>query len=495
MGERPPRPNVLFIVTDHQAFYGHDRPGQFDFRPPRFEAFAAEGTRFDRAYCVAPICTPARASMVTGVYPSAHGLIFNTDHAEPHDFRQGQLLYSHHLARAGYRNAYVGKWHCGRERLPVDYGIEGWALPDYGKVYMSEAYGAYAAERGLGQARARIEHCLNHPEWEGSTQVLHHHSPWRFMNAAGVLEGPPEAHEEHFVAHLGIETLRDLARSGQPWSLVVSFWGPHQPYYPTEPYASVVAPKAIPEYPSFRDDLEGRPLRYVFHRDFSHPGARRWTDWSTWQRILSRAYGQGYQTDAAIGRVLDALDELGIAANTLVIWTADHGDALASHGGLWDKAATYIEEVARVPLAIRWPEGLPGARRCDKLVSNLDVTATMLEAAGAEVPPAMHSRSLLGLCGGEQTWPGHLICEHHGHGGVHLTQRIIVTERYKYVAALFDGDELYDLIEDPFELHNLVDSPEHAEVRGRLRRRIVEHTERTQDPLAQRLAHALKLGR
>ena len=493
----PEQPNILFILIDHQAFHGHDRAGEFDYRPPHFERFCEEGIRFDRAYCVAPICTPARTSMMTGLYPSHHGLTFNTDGGadRKRDLDSGQLLYSHHLSMAGYRNAYVGKWHCGHDRLPIDYGIEGWSLPDYGKVYMSEAYRAYAEERGFGDARAHIDYHLNRPEWNDQTVTLHNPSPWKFMNASGVLAGPPEAHEEQFVAHLAVEKLKELSTHGGPWSLVASFWGPHQPYFPSEPYASMVAPESIPEYPTFGDDLEGRPLRYVFHRDFSHRSAHEWKDWSTWQRILSRAYGQGYQTDAAIGNILEALRESGQEENTLVIWCADHGDAVASHGGMWDKASTFIEEVARVPMAMRWPAGMGSRLQTDRLVSNLDVTATMLDAAGVAVPDVMHSRSLLPLCRepDRSDWSDHLICQHHGHG-IEMTQRICISGQYKYVAALFDGDELYDLEDDPFETHNLIDSPEHQGPRKRLRAYIIEHIEETADPLARHLVHALELG-
>ena len=412
-----------------------------------------------------------------------------------HDFRQGRRLYSHYLSEAGYRNAYVGKWHCGRERLPVDYGIEGWSLGDYGNVYTSDAYRAYAARLGLGDPRARIEHCVNRPEMEGTAPVLHHETPWYFMNASGVLEGPPEAHEEQFVAHLTIEKLRELAAGDQPWSLVASFWGPHQPYFPSEPFASMVDPPSIPEYPTFHDDLSGRPLRHVFHRDFSHPGAKRWRDWSTWQEILARAYGQGYQLDAAVGTVLDALEESGQADRTLVIWVADHGDALASHGGLWDKGSTFTEEVARVPMAIRFPGRADAGARVGRPVSNMDVTATMLEAAGVALPAGMDSRSVLGLCRDPSApWPDHIICEHHGHGIVRLPQRIAVTERHKYVACLYDGDELYDLAEDPYEQHNLIDSPDHADIKADLRRRIIEHLAGSDSAEGRRLRRALELG-
>ena len=474
------RPNIVLIITDHHAFYRHHRPGEFEYRWPAFDAFCDAGVRFDRAYAVCPLCSPARASVMTGQYPSAHGLRWNTEirhQGNLIDFRPDQRLYGHYLAEAGYRNAYVGKWHCGHERLPTDYGLEGWALPDYGRVYMSDAYRAYTDARGLGDARAVIEHNLNHPEWEGETLVLHDPSPWTFMNGSGVLVGPPEAHEAFFVTHLAIEKLRELAGGSEPFSLVVSYWGPHQPYYPTEPYASLYSPADIPEYPAFDDDLAGRPFRHLIHREINHRSAERWPDWGTWQEILARCYGQARQLDDAIGRFLAALDETGAADNTLVIWCADHGDAVASHGGLWDKASTYIEEVARVPMAVRWPAAVSGGAAVDRLVSNMDVTATMLEAAGAPVPAEMHSRSLLPLChDADAPWPDDLVCEHHGHGD-NLPQRILLHDRSKYVAALFDGDELYDLAADPHELHNLIDDPDHAAPRADLRRRLIAHLE------------------
>ena len=105
------------------------------------------------------------------------------------------------------------------------------------------------------------------------------------MNGSGVLAGPPEAHEEQFVAHLACEKLREFAKSDQPFSLVVSLWGPHQPYYPSAEYADQVDAAAIPEYPSFRDDLAGRPMRHIFHREISHRSAQSFTEWSTWQEI------------------------------------------------------------------------------------------------------------------------------------------------------------------------------------------------------------------
>ena len=495
------KPNILFIITDHQAYFDHFRKGEFELEMPVFERFCSQGVRFDRAYSVSPTCSPARASMMSGLYPSAHGLRWNTEGlfmpGNRSDFAPDTRLYNHWLAEEGYRNAYVGKWHCGHERLPEDFGMEGWSLPDYGKIYMSDAYRRYAERRGLGDARAKIEYNLNHPEWAGQTLVLHHESPWYFMNGSGVLVGPPEAHEENFVAHLAAEKLRELTGGGRPWSLTVSFWGPHHPYYPTAPYAGTVDPRSIPEYPSFADDLQDKPLRYQIHRDLVHgPPGKHWKGWETWGNVLARCYEQQLQLDGAIGEVLGALDDLGQTEQTMVIWVADHGDAVASHGGVWDKASTFTEEVARVPMAIRFPGQVPAGVRTDKLVSNMDVTGTLIDAAGASVPEHMHSRSLLPLCRdpGSADWADQLICEHNGHGD-DILQRMIVTDRYKYVAAIFDGDELYDLEADPHEMNNLVDSPEHAGVCKEMRERLIEHIERTDDRLARgRLLYVLRRG-
>jgi arylsulfatase A-like enzyme len=488
----------VLIITDHHAYFGHHREGELDLTMDRFESLAKEGARFERGYSVCPICSPARASMMTGIYPSSHGMKWNTDGGNRQnlrDLRSGQPLYSFFLSQAGYRNAYIGKWHCGHEKLPVDFGIEGWSLPDYGKPYMSQAYREYAEKRGFDDARAVIEHNVNHPEWEGQTLTLHHPSPWRFMNSSGVMPAPPDAHEEFFVANLAVEKLSELATSGQPFSLVVSFWGPHQPYFPTEPYASIYTPEDIPEYPTFKDDYRGKPIRHYLHRDSHHGDAQRWKDWRIWQKILSRCYGQIMQTDAAIGRVLDSLNELGLTENTLVLCCSDHGDAVASHGGLWDKASTFTEEVSRVPLAIRWPAGLPGGGKVTKPVSNMDVTATMLNAAGVAVPDWMHSKSLLPLARDPQIkgWPDEVICEHHGHGE-NMLMRIVVWDRYKYVAALFDGNELYDLDKDPHEMTNLAGDPAYSEIEAESRQRIIRHMESTGDRVGSNLLQILRLG-
>jgi len=485
------KPNILLIIADHQAWYGHYVNGNFSYHLPNFERFASEGTVFRRAYSVCPLCTPTRASIMSGLYPSSHGLRWNTENRyleNRQEFRKGQKLYSHYLAEAGYRNAYIGKWHCGEANLPTDYGIEGWSLPGYGNVYTSEEYRDYRAQRGFGDAHARIEHNLYFPEWEGRTIRLHDPSPFKFSKGSGILQGPREAHEEHFVAALAASELRELAKGNGPFSLVASFWGPHQPYYPSEPFAGEIDPREIPEYPSFRDDLAGKPLKHYVHRDLVHRSSTKWPEWGVWQQVLARCYEQAIQLDAAVGTLLDELEALNLDKNTLVIWCADHGDAVASHGGLWDKDSTYTEEVGRVPLAVRWPEALPPGVLVDRLVSNMDVTATILDAAGALGPTHLDSRTLLPLCRsrGSSPWADQLVCEHNGHAYNNL-QRIILFEDFKYIISLYEAEELYDLNRDPWEMRNLAAEGRYSATKKELRRRLLRHAERIGDELGRSL--------
>jgi arylsulfatase A-like enzyme len=256
-----------------------------------------------------------------------------------------------------------------------------------------------------------------------------------------------------------------------------------------------VDPKRIPAYPTFDDDLKGKPLRHFVHRDLVHCRPRgQWPEWGDWQPVLARNYEQQLQLDASIGRVLAALEETGQAENTMVIWQADHGDALGSHGGLWDKNCTMTQEVMRIPMAIRWPGRAAAGKTCEKLISNMDCTATMLAAAGVDTPDTMDSRSLVPLCedADDGNWPDQLVCEHHGHGEEHV-QRMVVTGRYKYVAAIYDGDELYDLADDPHETRNLVESSDHHQVCREMRQRLIDHIRKTDDRAAKhRLLYALE---
>lgn len=489
---RSETPNILVLIVDHVAFSGHYGNDRYSYSWPNLENFARQGAWFERAYAAAPICTPARASIMTGQRPSRHGLRWNSEYniiQNLKDFREGQKLYSHYTSAQGYRNAYVGKWHCGLNRLPSDYGIEGWGLPEYGNVYGSEKYKEYLLEIGESQPHCRVEHNLSLPEACGTSVLMDPPDPWKYMEGCGVLEGSSALHEQNFLAHTAEQSLRNLAEGEQPFCLIASFWGPHHPYYPSEEFAAMVEPEEIPLYPSFHETLADKPLRYSAHRDLKGDSRAniKWPEWKIWQKVLARCYAQGLQTDAAIGKLLNVVDEIGLADDTMIIVTADHGDTIASHGGVWDKHSTFPEEVARIPLVIKWPGQVEPAKRVEELVTSMDVTGTVLSAAGASIDD-IDGRNLIPLCGSDERvpWKGHLICEHYGHSGDILHQRIIYKDQWKYVAVYGGDDELYSLSEDPYELENMVSDQEYVDIGSELRTLIIEELRQERDSRAEK---------
>ena len=453
------QPNILWLIVDHMAFAGHYRQHLPDYHWPHLEALASQGIWYERAYTTVPVCTPARASLMTGQRPSKHGLRWNPEYnilQNLQDFRPGQRLFNHRIAEQGYQTSFVGKWHCGRKKLPADYGMSGWSMPDYGNVYGCDEYQKYLEELNLERPSCRLDHQLFDPALDGQTVLMNPPEPWTYMDGCGVLLGDERTQEQFFVAHRATQELSTLQADDKPWCMVASFWGPHHPYIPSESYAAKIDPAAIQHYPSFSEDLSKKPFRFGIHRDLrcDFRAHERWPDWSTWQTVMARCYAQGLQTDAAIGQLLLALETSGQADDTLVIVTADHGDAIASHGAGWDKYSTYTEEVGRVPLVMRWPEQIPAGTRSKRLVSGLDITATLVAAANAD-SSGMDGRNLVADDQIQQVQNEHLVVEHYGHSGDVAFQRIVYQGDWKYVVAWGDDDELYNLAEDPYELDNL----------------------------------------
>ena len=486
-------PNIVLVIADHVAFSGHYAQQRYDYRWPRLEALATQGAWFNKAYAITPVCTPSRASLLTGKRPDKHGLRWNCEYPIPYnrkEFRSDEVLYCQALANAGYKNHYVGKWHCGTEHGPEHFGLEGWSLPEYGNVYASDTYKQYLRSLGEEQPSCLIEHHLLQPELNGTSVLMDPDEPWDFMDGAGVLSGSAEVHEQFFVANMACERLRQIAsarsqlqtqsQTQSPFSMIVSLWGPHHPYYPSQVFADLINPDDIPPYPSFADPLDDKPLRYKVQRDLrcQHRAGERWPDWKTWQTVMARCYASGLQTDAAIGKIIDCMSELNLDDNTLFIVTADHGDGLAAHGAGWDKYSSFTEEVGRIPLVMRWPSEIKAGIEVETPVNLLDVSATMMAAGkcSTDHPLSVDGEDLLPIIKGDQQRKA-MICDHFGHSGDVCFQKILYADGWKYVSAYSAGDELYDLNSDPFELHNLINDESTTERQHSMRAQIIEHYE------------------
>ena len=489
------KPNIVWLMSDHMLYAHHKALTGYP-QLPTYDRLASEGIAFDNAFSVCPLCQPARASMLTGVYPHRHGMLLNDGHlGVRRDFEPDQRLFSHYLRDAGYRAGYFGKWHAGLERNAQDYGFEGFSCHSYGHPYWSDEYAAYLDEKNLPQAEITVEWWIANPDWQGRTiRLVDFPKPYEFphllMESSGILNTPVETHEAYFLSHLATRWLEDVAECGEPFCLRVDPWGPHHPFWVGEPFLNTVDPMSLPPYPSFGSELEHRPAS---HRKLleSRKGWETWRTWDDFRWFVARAHEHATLVDTAMGQVVSALDRLGLAENTIVIYTVDHGGGLGSNGLLIDKGWFMTDETVRIPMVIRWPGQVEAGSRTDKLVMNMDLVPTVLEAAQAQQPSPMDGTSLLSLCQEltQVSWRDDLMLQHHGHYNESHFQRQLRYDRYKYVAHLDDLDELYDLTTDPYELNNLVNDPTIrpvlVEMQQRLKHQMAAHED--QGPDSQRL--------
>lgn len=268
----------------------------------------------------------------------------------------------------------------------------------------------------------------------------------------GTLGAPKESHEAFFLADLAIRQLEKLNRGARPFTLRVDFWGPHQPYFPTEEFLALYDEESICLPVNFTDDLKNKPVCYeseyaaVISKGgkLIRPSA---LEKDVWKRLLKFAYAQNTLVDEAAGRIADYIEHSALKDDTLVIWSADHGDALASHGGHMDKSCYLTEEVLRIPLAVAG-----GGVQCgvsQEYVSNLDIPATILDYCGGKFDGKIYSESLLKEIGRK-----FFVSVTHGHFDRH-TALSLRKGKYKFNENIGQIDELYDLENDPFEMDNL----------------------------------------
>ena len=455
-------PNILCIVSDHQIHVTDPAlAGLF----PLQTALAERGVRFERAYSVLPICSPARASMLTGLYPHAHGL---TENDGRFGGREGldasDWMVQQSLLDAGYRCAWFGKWHVDNYQSAQDYGFEGFSLPGYGYPYGTDEYREYLHRNGLERPVATVEIAGESAVGPGERIDFCAASNW-FAYEAGsaILEGPAETHEAFFVADLAARWLDSL--DDEPFFLRVDTWGPHPPYIVAEPYLDRIADldPGLPE--NFITDLSHRPGHHRDYRDFWQ--SRLQLDTAGWRKMYYRALEQAVMVESALAGLLDKVDW----DNTLVLFTSDHGDAVGSNGGVANKGGLMVEATMHISMLLAGAE-LPAGETRRQLVSNLDLAPTLLDACGLGSPDGLHGESLMPIArrAAEPLRAG-LMTEHYGLH-VPVAQRAWYRDDYKLVVQEDGFCELYDLSRDPGELSNLAKDPSHAVQRDAMRREL-----------------------
>lgn len=453
--------NMLFLMTDQHRLDTLGCYGNPLARTPNLDALAAEGTRFDNCFTPTAICTPARASLLTGYAPFRHKLLANYERNVGYleDLADDQFTFAEALAERGYNLGLVGKWHGGVRRSAADYGFQGPQLPGWHNPVDHPDYLAYLEEHDLPPYAIRDEVRGTAPNG----------NPGNLLAAR--LQQPAEATFEHYLATRTIEMLERFAaeheRDGAPFFLATHFFGPHLPYLLPDDYYDMFDPARIDLPDSVQETFAGKP---PVQRNYSDHWAFDTMSPEDSRKLIAAYWGYVTLIDEQIGRIRRALDELGLAGTTAVSFTADHGEFTGSHR-LHDKGPAMYDDIYRIPGLLKVP-GAPAGQVREEFTSLTDFTATILELADLDPAPAVDSRSLVPLARGEDVaWRRELVAEYHGHHFPY-PQRMLRDARYKLVVNPESYNELYDLCTDPHELHNRYDQPELRAVRDDMLRRL-----------------------
>ncbi|MPV36697.1 sulfatase-like hydrolase/transferase [Georgenia subflava] len=464
--------NILFLMTDQHRVDTLGFYGGVPSHTPVLNNLADRSKVYDAAYTPSAICTPARASLLTGLHPFEHGLLSNYEWNSGHreELQEGLPTFSSALADQGFRLGHVGKWHVGRHRGPEYYGFDGEHIAGALNNYSHPGYVAWLEDHGYPPVSVTDAIYTTLPD--GSQGHL----------IAGQLDQPTEATFEAYLADVTISMIRRYATAqeedGRPFFLACHFFGPHLPYLLPAEWLDLHDPEEIDLPRSMAETFEGKP---DVQRTYSQYWGVDGFTTAEWCRITAIYRGYVAMIDHQIGRILDALEEYGQTQKTVVAFTADHGEFTGAHR-LNDKGPAMYEDIYRIPALLHVP-GEP-AKRVGDFVTLLDFHATILDVAGAARET---SRGASLLRPAEFAGRSDVFAEFHGHHFAYA-QRMIRDRRHKLIVNPEGRTELYDMIEDPDELINVIDVPVYAEVADDLRRRLYRELVARGDRFAQWIA-------
>ncbi len=457
------KPNIIFIMSDDHASHAMSCYGSRINKTPNLDRIAEGGARFDNCFCTNSICTPSRATILAGTYNHINGV---TTLSTPMDNRLE--TFPKLLQSAGYQTAVYGKWHLGTGENHCPTGFDDWAvLPGQGK---------------------------------------YHNPEFIFKGAGGGNRRTVQGYATDLITDMSLDWL-DQRDKDKPFCLLCHHKAPHRPWYPDEKHAGMYLDEKIPEPDTLYDDYENRAqaakaalMRVGINMDTTDlkcemPEGLSENEFRSWayQRYIKDYLRVIASIDDNVGRMLDYLDEKGLAENTIVVYTSDQGFFLGDHGW-YDKRFMY-EQSLRMPLIMRFPRLIKEGLVNEDIVTNVDFAPTFLELAGADIPEEFQGYSFRPLLEGStpENWQQamyyrywmnrthHNVAAHYG----------IRTKRYKLIYYYADGLgepgsdedfcagdseveldakdlapewELFDLHQDPDEMKNVYNDPDYAEV-------------------------------
>lgn len=439
-GPSTQRPNLLYIHSDQHNPAVTGCYGDPLVQTPNLDRLAARGVVFDNVYCPSPICVPSRMSMLNGCYPYENEVWTNSHSLDP-----GRPTFAHAMGAAGYRPVLIGRMHSlGPDQL---HGYTKRLVGDHGSNYLGGKGVDHGTLTGTaGPARVSLE-------------------------KSGPGQSAYQVHDEDVTAatvdHLNRLGIRKRAGvMDEPFSLSVGFMLPHQPFVARrEDYERYHEVMTIPKHPEpFSDTL--------------HPYFRQWrqqcgiVEVSEAETLRARTAYWALVTrmDQMIGEILTALQENNLAENTIVLYMSDHGEQVGEHGLWWKQ--TFYEDSVRVPTILSWTGALPEGVRCDRVISSLDLNATMLDALDAPALPNSRGRSVLPLVQGKETeWEDIAFSEYCTDEGCY--HRMIRSGDWKLNYYHGQPPQLFNLREDPAELHDRTGDPTCREIRETLTQQVL----------------------
>jgi arylsulfatase len=509
-------PNIVWFMTDQHRADAMGCAGNPIIQTPHLDRLATEGLRFERCYVTNPVCMPSRASLFTGRYPHAHGSWKNGVELPLREVTLPAVLTDN-----GYATAAIGKVHLANTNAKYEPGQplpptsmhrnkgipeqevarfwRSWHGPHYGFQYceLAIAHGNRVAGGGHYGEWLR-EH---HPEAVNLMEPEHAMAP-----LTGAIESwksaiPADLHYNTWIAERSVAFL-ESQRHGQPdrpFFLYCSFPDPHRPMCPPAPYCDMYEPAIVPLPTPNRGELERMPP----HHQLSYSGRLRETPYAPTgiqgtsaskhdlsklpeahlREMTAHYYGSISLVDDSIGRVLDALDRLGLAENTIVLYCSDHGELMGDHGLIF-KGPFHYESMIRTPLIWRWPGVVPAGRTYEHVTSAVDIMPALLQACDVPPEPGVQGESMLPALRGEAGPYREWALVEHREEPQGMQTKTLVTERYK--VTYYPGHpfgELFDLYVDPQEYQNLWDVPDYRALRGELLEKLLEALCRTEDPL------------
>jgi arylsulfatase A-like enzyme len=477
-------PNIVWIVLDHVTFHHYKKTEGAKPVLNTYERIAQAGIEFERAYSVQPLCSPARASMFTGMFSIRHGVLTN-DTADHLGGISQFPTYNKYLQRNGYATGFFGKNHAFNGSTE-SMGFEGWSPDGYGQPYTSQAYDSYLKKKGFYSAKYVQEWAVQGGE-KGKTfdmaQVSNFNGPssdgYR-AQSAGYFTNVNRVSEGDMLISMTMDYIDECVTGNKKFFVALNTWGPHPPYQVSSDVKGTIAPAAIAEYPNFDDPALARPS---FVRQYlqNQRAATQLATWAEWQPVMARAYETYTSIDKELGKLLDHLETKGLTNKTLVILTADHGDEAGSHGGLIDKAGNLSEEAMHIPMVMMWPDRIGAGKKSNALVSNVDIVPTVIEAGGLRPPAHMDGKSLVPVFNGNESNFQEFMAFHFGHHSWRFTQRALYYGDYKYIATAGDKHELYKITADPFELEDLINKPAEKEIAAQMKSRMLNYMDRIGD--------------